>query len=106
MRGWGFSAGLNNAVQSDDGTRVTYDLSDGGTYDSYRGEYYWSIQFSGLDNCDPAYTWSDGIIQMTYSDDEQNVLDVSRLDSPAIVGQDNGICREYGSRERASPGVA
>ncbi|CAB1099678.1 unnamed protein product [Ectocarpus sp. CCAP 1310/34] len=45
----------------------------------------------------------DNFFQLSYVDDEQNVIDLSGFDTPDdIFAPANGVCREYGLRNEAN----
>lgn len=83
---------------SDDRKRIVFDIGEGGTFINSGGGYYsWFVRVS-MDNCNPTYTWSDMDIQMSWVDDEQNIVDLSDLENPRIGDgqEDIGVCRECG----------
>lgn len=75
---------------SDDGTSVIFDLRDtwiDPVVDT--SGYYWNVKL-GLDNCDTGYTWSDNFFQLSYVDDEQNIIDLSEFENPSTWDKDSG----------------
>ncbi|CAN0447092.1 unnamed protein product [Pylaiella littoralis] len=88
---------------SDDKTSVMFDIGQSGLNPSSWGyENSWYV-ILGLNNCDTGYTWNDNFFQLTYVDDEQNIIDLSDfkyttildLDEegrPSFDNGDDGIC--------------
>lgn len=81
---------------SDDQMSVTIDMGNlDPIYSDAGGYYYWTM-YVGLDNCDTSYTWSDNFFELSYVDDEQNIIDLSGFENPYIYDPDTGTCGEYG----------
>ncbi len=92
--GWGTYKSETIAANHTRFSFSNYELA----YNPSEGWYSAYFSVSGIDNCDPKYTWSDNFIQVSYVDDEQNTIDLSSLDNLFIMPPgDTGTCREYGS---------
>lgn len=85
--------------ESEDGTRVTFDMADlNPAYNEAGGYYYWLVELAYF-NCDTSYTWDDNFVHFSYEDDDvanSFDMDVSAFETPFINGPDTGICRECG----------
>lgn len=91
---------------SDDSTSVVFDTTSnldlGPTWVPGGESYLWYFNFY-VDNCDTGFTYSDNFFQLSYVDDEQNVIDLSGFDTPDdIFAPANGVCREYGLWDEAN----
>eukprot|EP00903_Cladosiphon_okamuranus_P015619 g14423.t1 len=81
---------------SDDRTSVVFDTTGdpdlGPAWVSIGESYLWYIRFF-VDNCETGFTYSDDFFQVSYVDDEQNVIDLSGFETPdGIFAPANGIC--------------
>lgn len=84
---------------SDDKTTVVFDTASdldlGPAWVPIGDSYLWYFSFY-VDNCDTGFTYSDNFFEVSYVDDEGNVLDLSGFESPdSIFAPASGICREY-----------
>ncbi|CAM9291102.1 unnamed protein product [Ectocarpus sp. 12 AP-2014] len=108
---WGYTTGSDGELDadiSDDQLSLTYDIGEADLDPvSVESEdyYYWHFALH-LDNCDTSYTWSDNFVQLSYVDDEQNIIDLSVFQDPDIDEPDTGICREYGPIGSANCSIA
>ncbi|CAM9558287.1 unnamed protein product [Ectocarpus sp. 12 AP-2014] len=107
---YGYVEGDSTSISgdvSDDQLSITFDMGEAGLDPFYvltetQDHYYWYFWVI-LDNCDTAYTWSDNFVQLSYVDDEQNIIDLTGFEDPNIDETDTGTCCEYGSRATPSP---
>eukprot|EP00903_Cladosiphon_okamuranus_P019191 g17651.t1 len=81
---------------SDDRTSVLFDTTSDRDLDPAWvpiGEsYLWYFRFN-VDNCDTGFTYRDNFFELSYVDDEQNIIDLSGFDTPDdIFAPANGIC--------------
>ncbi|CAM9603285.1 unnamed protein product [Ectocarpus fasciculatus] len=78
---------------SDDQYSITFEVGEVGEwYDRFDGYTYRYFDIY-LDNCDTSYTWGDNFVQLSYVDDEQNIIDLSAFEDPTSIDEpDTGIC--------------
>ncbi|CAM9959638.1 unnamed protein product [Ectocarpus fasciculatus] len=96
---YGYIEGDSTSISgdvSDDQLSITFDMGEAGLDPFYvltqtQDHYYWYFWVI-LDNCDTAYTWSDNFVQLSYVDDEQNIIDLSGFEDPNIDETETGIC--------------
>ncbi|CAN0018604.1 unnamed protein product, partial [Ectocarpus fasciculatus] len=81
---------------SDDQTTVVFDTTSdldlGPAWVPIGDSYLWYFTFY-VDNCDTGFTYSDNFFEVSYVDDEGNVLDLSGFETPDdIFAPASGIC--------------
>lgn len=87
-------------IVSDDQRSVTIDMS--AATPRYSSYYYWNLRLD-INNCDASYTRGDNFVQLSYVDDEENIIDLSGFETPSFIdGPDTGVCGECGSRKKGA----
>lgn len=86
-----------------DKDRITFNKDEFSLYDANSNGYYANIRVY-FDVCDSSTNWSEIFDKISYTDDQNNNIDLSAMEEPSHVAtglSDDGVCSEYTSVRRA-----